>query len=384
MKYHIFGLKFLCFSLVALSMTACIKKNKSNNFTQTTTSTVTENTETEEPVQKINPDAIKVYSIKVSQVQERRTLSEFLTLDVHAMTDFTRFYICPMDHGRTECTTTDGVETCNAVDNCSDHILSYEKFKIPILKAGAYELKAEACIYAEKSTIDDGSLFYCGGQKTHIYQSKNLNEELAELYSEFEEAASIVEDQTLAYKAALETYVREAETCQLENAEHQKLLDSKKRVVELLIRKPEEFFAQGARLTARTLAGSEEAGDKLLDSINDMGSDIVNEVKGWCDNDPDKKHGKGVLCATGAVGSQMLQGLAPVHTVQNLSNSIHNIYASLVGKESAIVPLQCNAESNLSLRTSAIEAALSIAKKRLEDVKEKLINLGHLVERPPN
>ncbi|MFK7824767.1 MAG: hypothetical protein AB8G05_11450 [Oligoflexales bacterium] len=330
----------------------------------------TESNQVEEKVVKFDASELFVTGLRVVKKREQLSLAHNLSFEADGRAEYVDYRICPLEDVGKECT--EGFE-CARGGNCVQGITPHNRLKLPLLYAGKVLFKARACADRKNTLTDD----ICGGWQEKEYDSQVYNIRIATLTGRAIDLKKDLGILNKDYKDALETFVQDARECDAINAEVQKVLDSKVRIVEDFVRAPIEHFVMAGEFAAdqvlwgqtdQVVGGLEKAGSTISEGLERECLRIGEATADWVCS---------VLKIPGQFAKGMLAAMSPVTAIGTVSNSVHDIYyGTFLGQGDKLVPKACLAEQKLQRSADIIELQMEKKLDELRGIKVQLENAG--------
>ncbi|MBC62535.1 MAG: hypothetical protein CMP11_08765 [Zetaproteobacteria bacterium] len=355
------------------SASNCVQEQKSNTVRTNgaTTNSLNnssdneESNDREEP-EKIDTSLLKIYNVSISDVRQNNgNIQQIASFDLPYNTGYTTFTICPKENTDQECS--EDYSQCAEGGACVTQIANYSRIIIPKLYAGEVEITFQACIDDRSRSLNNEP---CGPKKIVYYDSKRANIEVLKLLNEERRYKEAAANLVLDYRQFLEEWEKETIKCMKQNADADKLLQTKLRFVQQYMTAPYNYTVDVAlgypgveNVSAEVDAFKTKTQDFLAEECVNM-TEAINEA--------DKKL-IGCTFAAGAweVGKMFATGVNPATAVQQISNAIHTL-----ADPRNSVPLLCSQEEKLSENDKTYYLQINAIQTNYSKVVEELKALG--------
>ena len=326
----------------------------------------------EEKIVKVDAKKLFVFNVRVTKLNKQLESVLSLSYDPDGRADYLEYMICPLEKTDQQCREGEEI-VCAQGGECVPGITVHNRVVIPKLHAGRVQIKVKACIERERALSQD----VCGNWEEKEYYSSYFDQRIAHLYGRAltlkKSLGNLVEKD---YRNALQTFTEEGRACDLHNAEVDKVLKSKVRVVEQFLRAPASWFKASGENLGDAFLG-EGGTQEVIGAISDLGKKISKELDKICQSIADTGAAGDFSCklfrGTASFGKTMLGAISPVTAVGTLSNSIHDVYyGTFKGEGDKLVAKGCHAEANLQRTVYAIETQMQYKIQELGNIKKEL------------
>ena len=325
----------------------------------------------EEKIERIDASKLAIYSLRITKQRERLSLTHNMSYEVDGRARWINYRICPLENVEKQCS--EGYE-CAPGGNCVDEVTIHNRVKLPLLYAGKVLFKVRACTDAEYSTTDE----ICGGWEEKQFNSQVFDIRVATLMGRAMNLRKTLGELNKGYKKALDTYVDEAKACEGLNAEVQKVLDSKVKIIETIREYSEDVFAEAGEYVADVDfwgLSDRDVGTLVGDGLSGLGKEFEKQCAEVGEVFDDWVCGAARI--GGFVGKTMLLSMSPVTALGTVSNSLHDIYyGTFLGQGDKLVPKACLAEQNLQRTSDAIKISMDYKLQELRLIKQQLEDAG--------
>lgn len=327
----------------------------------------------EEVSKKYDAATLKVFNVRVSKLRQGLTTGLSLSYDPDGRSDYIDYKICPLEVTGKECEGDD----CTRGGECYPGVTVYNRLRLPGLYAGKVKYSVRSCLDRNNALTDQS----CGDWEEIIYDNQSYNIRIAILKDRVlkykDELGRLTEEE---YRGAFVTYKKEIEACDAHNAEVQKVLDSKARIVEQFLRAPAKWFGQAGRDFGDLIMG-EGKSDEVIGKVKEFGKLVGAKMEEAC-----VKIGQGtneavckVLKGVANFGKQFLSMFNPITPLGTLSNAIHDVViGTFKGEGEKLVAKGCHAEENLQRSVNAIETKMQTVVNNLMTIKQELQAAGEI------
>ena len=327
-------------------------------------------TNEKEKVEKIDANKLTVFNVRAVKKREQLFLTHNLSYEPDGRADYINYLICPLEDVGKQCP--EALE-CTAGGHCFEGVSAYNRVRLPLLYAGKVLFKVKACIDREKALTNET----CGPWEEKEFDSQAFDIRIASLMGRAVNLKQGLGKLNMDYREALDTFVEEARACDALNAEVQKVLDSKVKVVEEFVRLPIEWFGKAGETLADTVLSGQS--DQVFGLFEKAGQGVSRQLERACLEFGEATHDGVCKFLIGAVtvGKSFISAMSPVTAIGTISNKVHDVYyGTFLGQGDKLVPKGCFAEQNLQSRVGDIERQMQAKLQELQVIKQQLQQAG--------